>query len=244
MFSPSVQSSPGVLPEHFLDESVHSDKNGPRTKTHFTAEGEITSESLPFIPNNQPSESFNKNDHIKLYMGGVFITDDFYRYKMPRLQGKETGIKSVGVNMFTIATALDRHPTYIAKYFGCELGAQTQWDIKNERYIVNGNHDGAKMQDLLEGLIKKFVLCEQCNNPDKMLDMHDGGAQECVIGPRHFIFLERMAYLDTLSGNLYLHGFYIKNKFIVDTTNSLNLSEVLKTLDMIKKIDHVQGLEY
>ena len=100
------------------------------------------------------------------------------------------------------------------------------------------------MQDLLEGLIKKFVLCEQCNNPDKMLDMHDGGAQECVIGPRHFIFLERMAYLDTLSGNLYLHGFYIKNKFIVDTTNSLNLSEVLKTLDMIKKIDHVQGLEY
>jgi translation initiation factor 5 len=23
------------------------------------------------------------------------------------------------------------------KYFGCELGAQTQIDLKNERYIVN-----------------------------------------------------------------------------------------------------------
>ena len=32
------------------------------------------------------------------------------------------------------------------KYFGCELGAQTQVDVKNERYIVNGEHDAGKLQ--------------------------------------------------------------------------------------------------
>ena len=52
------------------------------------------------------------------------------------------------------------------KYFGCELGAQTQFDFKNERYIVNGSHDAAKLQDMLDGFIRKFVLCENCDNPE------------------------------------------------------------------------------
>ena len=41
------------------------------------------------------------------------------------------------------------------KYFGCELGAQTQFDLKNDRYIVNGSHDAAKLQDLLFSFIDK-----------------------------------------------------------------------------------------
>ena len=65
--------------------------------------------------------------------------------------------------------ALARPPTYVTKYFGCELGAQTQFDIKAERYIVNGCHDAGKMQDMLDGFIKKFVLCEKCDNPETVL---------------------------------------------------------------------------
>jgi translation initiation factor 5 len=101
------------------------------------------------------------------------VQDAFYRYKMPRLQakveGKGNGIKTVVVNMVDIARALDRPPTYVTKYFGCELGAQTQFDIKAERYIVNGCHDAGKMQDMLDGFIKKFVLCEKCDNPETVL---------------------------------------------------------------------------
>lgn len=101
------------------------------------------------------------------------VQDAFYRYKMPRLvakvEGKGNGIKTVIVNMVDIARALDRPPTYVTKYFGCELGAQTQFDINAERYIVNGCHDGAKMQDMLDGFIKKFVLCEKCSNPETVL---------------------------------------------------------------------------
>jgi translation initiation factor 5 len=101
------------------------------------------------------------------------VQDAFYRYKMPRLQakveGKGNGIKTVIVNMVDVARALGRPPTYVTKYFGCELGAQTQFDIKNERYIVNGSHDAAKMQDMLDGFIKKYVLCAQCENPETVL---------------------------------------------------------------------------
>merc|ERR1719402_1713320 len=92
---------------------------------------------------------------------------------MPRLQakveGKGNGIKTVIVNMVDVARALARPPTYVTKYFGCELGAQTQFDIKNERYIVNGCHEANKLQDMLDGFIKKFVLCEQCDNPETVL---------------------------------------------------------------------------
>jgi translation initiation factor 5 len=101
------------------------------------------------------------------------IQDAFYRYKMPRLQakveGKGNGIKTVIVNMVDVARALARPPTYVTKYFGCELGAQTQFDIKSERYIVNGCHEAGKLQDMLDGFIKKFVLCEQCDNPETVL---------------------------------------------------------------------------
>jgi len=55
------------------------------------------------------------------------------------------------------------------KYFGCELGAQTQMDPKTGRYIVNGAHESSKLQDMLDGFIKKFVLCPGCDNPETEL---------------------------------------------------------------------------
>merc|ERR1712042_83696 len=62
-------------------KSITKDKNGPMTQTHFIAEGEVTFKSLLFVPNNQPSEQFNKYgqaaENIKLYVRRVFITDDF-----------------------------------------------------------------------------------------------------------------------------------------------------------------------
>jgi translation initiation factor 5 len=101
------------------------------------------------------------------------VTDAFYRYKMPRLiakvEGKGNGIKTVIVNMSEIAKALSRPPTYPTKYFGCELGAQTNFDAKNDRYIVNGAHDSTRLQDLLDGFIRKFVLCPECENPETNL---------------------------------------------------------------------------
>ncbi|KAK2707739.1 hypothetical protein QYM36_015440 [Artemia franciscana] len=101
------------------------------------------------------------------------VTDAFYRYKMPKIlakvEGKGNGIKTVLVNVPEVAKALGRPPMYPTKYFGCELGAQTQFDPKNDRYIVNGAHDASKLQDLLNGFISRFVLCPQCENPETVL---------------------------------------------------------------------------
>ncbi|RIB04426.1 domain found in IF2B/IF5-domain-containing protein [Gigaspora rosea] len=96
--------------------------------------------------------------------------DRFYRYKMPKLiskiEGKGNGIKTVVPNMSDIARSLSRPPTYPTKFFGCELGAQVKCDEKHDRYIVNGAHEAAKLQELLDVFIKKYVLCAGCHNPE------------------------------------------------------------------------------
>ncbi|KAI0987508.1 hypothetical protein GJ496_009142 [Pomphorhynchus laevis] len=111
--------------------------------------------------------------------------DPFYRYKMPKIitkiEGSGNGIKTAVVNMSPIAKALNRLPEYTTKYFGCELGAQVQMYPKEDRWIVNGAHDGSKLQSLLANFIKKFVLCENCDNPETNLIVNKNDiSQKCL----------------------------------------------------------------
>ncbi|BDD63052.1 hypothetical protein MPDQ_003661 [Monascus purpureus] len=98
------------------------------------------------------------------------VTDPFYRYKMERLQskieGKGNGIKTVVVNLNSVAQSLSRPPAYVIKYFGFELGAQANAKPTDDRWIINGAHDAPKLQDYLDGFISKFVLCKKCKNPE------------------------------------------------------------------------------
>lgn len=101
------------------------------------------------------------------------VEDSFYRYKMPLIQvkveGRGNGIKTAIPNMVDVAKALGRPPSYPTKYLGVELGAQTQMMADQERYIVNGQFEADRFQDLLDGFIKKFVLCQECGNPETKL---------------------------------------------------------------------------
>jgi len=79
---------------------------------------------------------------------------------------------SVSSHRLQTAVTYSNYESVVAdptKYFGCELGAQTQFDNKNDRYIVNGSHTSDKLQDLLDGFIRKFVLCPECDNPETNL---------------------------------------------------------------------------
>ncbi|EPX74485.1 translation initiation factor eIF5 [Schizosaccharomyces octosporus yFS286] len=104
------------------------------------------------------------------------VKDSFYRYQMPKLQskieGKGNGIKTVIPNMTDVAKALGRPPLYLTKFFGFELGAQTTIVADMDRYIVNGAHDAAKLQDLLDVFIRRFVLCASCLNPETELSIN------------------------------------------------------------------------
>ncbi|KAL4777661.1 domain found in IF2B/IF5-domain-containing protein [Aspergillus nidulans var. acristatus] len=98
------------------------------------------------------------------------VSDPFYRYKMEPLQskieGKGNGIKTVIVNLNSVAGSLSRPPAYVIKYFGFELGAQANAKPTDDRWIINGAHDSRKLQDYLDGFITKFVLCKKCKNPE------------------------------------------------------------------------------
>lgn len=109
--------------------------------------------------------------------------DPHYRYKMPKLtakvEGSGNGIKTVITNMVAIAKSLGRPPAYPTKYFGCELGAQVT--MNNEIYVVNGSHDETKLINLLYGFIRKFVLCQKCNNPETSLSVSNQTIrQKCI----------------------------------------------------------------
>ncbi|KAL4867416.1 hypothetical protein BDV12DRAFT_171386 [Aspergillus spectabilis] len=98
------------------------------------------------------------------------VTDPFYRYKMEplhsKIEGKGNGIKTVVVNLNSVAQSLSRPPAYVIKYFGFELGAQANAKPTDDRWIINGAHDAKKLQDYLDGFISKFVLCKKCKNPE------------------------------------------------------------------------------
>lgn len=105
--------------------------------------------------------------------------DPFYRYKMPPIQskveGRGNGVKTAVVNTSDVARALNRPPSYLIKFFGFELGAQTSINEDNDRYLVNGIHDANKLQDTLDGFINKFVLCGSCKNPETEFIIHKDG---------------------------------------------------------------------
>ncbi|KAJ4153244.1 hypothetical protein LMH87_009741 [Akanthomyces muscarius] len=135
------------------------------------------------------------------------VSDNFYRYKMEKLitkvEGKGNGIKTVVVNLVNVAKALSRDPNYVIKYFAFELGAQTNTDPKDDRWIINGAHEAAKLQDLLDGFIKKFVLCRGCSNPETVVIIKD---------PRIILDCKACGHRTDVDIRLKLSGFIIKHE--------------------------------
>ena len=62
----------------------------------------------------------------------------------------------------------------VIKYFGFELGAQTNTNPADDRWIINGAHEAGKLQDYLDGFIARFVLCKKCQNPETTILCKDG----------------------------------------------------------------------
>ena len=62
----------------------------------------------------------------------------------------------------------------VIKYFGFELGAQTNTNPADDRWIINGAHEASKLQDYLDGFISRFVLCKMCKNPETDVVIKDG----------------------------------------------------------------------
>lgn len=115
------------------------------------------------------------SDNINI---GVSNADESYRYKMPKLQtkieGRGNGIKTVITNMSEVGKALHIKPEYPTKFFGVELGAQSKFDAKLDRAIVNGAHQSADLANLLNKFIEIFILCPNCRLPEITLSVKKG----------------------------------------------------------------------
>jgi translation initiation factor 5 len=135
------------------------------------------------------------------------VTDPFYRYKMEKIQskieGKGNGIKTVIVNLSSVAQSLARPGAYVIKYFGFELGAQTNTNPADDRWIINGAHEASKLQDYLDGFINKFVLCKKCKNPETDVVIKDG---------RILLDCKACGQRSDVDLRLKLSGFILKNQ--------------------------------
>jgi len=74
-----------------------------------------------------------------------------------------------------MSTKLTRYNIDVVKFFGFELGAQVTDNPSDDRYIINGSHEASKLQDYLDTFIVKFVLCEECKNPETDLKITKDG---------------------------------------------------------------------
>lgn len=104
------------------------------------------------------------------------VKDPNYRYKMPKLmttiQGSGGNTKTKMDNIKELAQALTVPPDYPLKFIGKELGAQT--DIKNDLYLINGNHSADKLQPFIDKFIEKYVLCPKCKLPEIRIFLKKG----------------------------------------------------------------------
>ncbi len=110
--------------------------------------------------------------------GTTPVDDPNYRYKMPtvvgKIEGKGNGIKTVIVNISDLAIALKREAGEVNKFFGCEIGAQTTYNEKDVKAIVNGAHTDQVLQSCIHKYIEAFVLCPNCKLPETVYKIKNG----------------------------------------------------------------------
>ena len=80
-------------------------------------------------------------------------------------------------------------------------------DTKVGRYIVNGAHEGSKLQDMLDGFIRKFVLCPECDNPETELVRL--GVDYCCLFGEFMLFLSSDCPAKSQSNRADVQGVWI-----------------------------------
>ncbi len=79
-----------------------------------------------------------------------------------KIEGRGNGIKTNVSNCVEVSRIIKRHPAYLCKYMGVELGAQSTYDHDSGYAIVTGAQDPAILQDVFKKYIREFVTCGKC----------------------------------------------------------------------------------
>ena len=155
IFKESTRSQPEVMmspPPVVIFGASGNDK--PQQKTVSTAQNKNSTSRLKKNNNASNSISINKAE----------ADDPFYRYKMPPLELRNKGNKTVIMNLDEVAASVDRPPAMIMAHFKSQLG--TGIECSGDRFIINGIHKVETLQEILYHFISNYVLCRQCLNPE------------------------------------------------------------------------------
>jgi translation initiation factor 5 len=104
------------------------------------------------------------------------INDPFYRYKMSPVSLKDegfgNGLRTVFLNLETIAKEINRDPQMLISYLsialGCKFikGKEEAKDKETIKWILYGKHSKDIIQNLVYDFVNLFVLCTHCRNPE------------------------------------------------------------------------------
>ena len=96
--------------------------------------------------------------------------DHFYRYKMEelsiKLEGSRNGKKTIITNILNICKSIKIEENILTRFFGLELGTQSEFINKRNILMIDGFFNKDKLQIILLKFIKTHILCKKCSLPE------------------------------------------------------------------------------
>ncbi len=86
------------------------------------------------------------------------------RFEIPRVKVQREGNRTVIKNLGQIAKTLNRSEDHLYKYMVKSLG--TAGILEGGRVILQGKFTEDEVQSELDGYVKGYVLCRECQSPD------------------------------------------------------------------------------
>jgi translation initiation factor 5 len=100
------------------------------------------------------------------------IEDTHYRYTMPVLviktESRGNGVKTRFENIKEISKSLDRSQDHILKFLAIEVGAAVK-ENDGVNMVISGKHEVEELAAVLDKFIDRYILCEECSNPETEL---------------------------------------------------------------------------
>ncbi|HID03018.1 MAG TPA: translation initiation factor IF-2 subunit beta [Desulfobacterales bacterium] len=93
------------------------------------------------------------------------------RFQIPEAEVTTVGNRTVIRNFKNIATALNREPIHLIKYFLRELGAAG--DIQGVQAMFQGKFSKSIVDERVRRYAEEFVLCRECGKPDTKLERRE-----------------------------------------------------------------------
>lgn len=92
--------------------------------------------------------------------------DEFYRYKMPKLQshkgGSGNGCFTIIDNLKEVSQSFNHPESVLLKFIGYVLGA----NVNEKQQKITGHYSDDDLQGIIYRYIQSFVLCEKCEIPE------------------------------------------------------------------------------